>query len=65
MCSSCWLWMLPAWCEQRPSQPLNPEGMHHVEAWAIARSLDVQPGETVLDPMCGKGTILAEAGLGT
>ncbi|CAE7403029.1 Thumpd2 [Symbiodinium necroappetens] len=37
------------------------QGMHHVEAWAIARSLDVQPGETVLDPMCGKGTILAEA----
>ena len=57
--------MLPASCEQRPSQPLNPEGMHHVEAWAIARSLDVQPGETVLDPMCGKGTILAEAGLGS
>lgn len=39
------------------------QGMHHVEAWAIARSLDIQEGELVLDPMCGQGTLLAEAAI--
>ena len=39
------------------------QGMHHVEAWAIARSLDLQEGEVVLDPMCGQGTLLAEAAI--
>lgn len=39
------------------------QGMHHVEAWAIARSLDIREGEMVLDPMCGQGTLLAEAAI--
>eukprot|EP00930_Biecheleria_cincta_P030363 TRINITY_DN21031_c0_g1_i1.p1 TRINITY_DN21031_c0_g1~~TRINITY_DN21031_c0_g1_i1.p1 ORF type:complete len:363 (-),score=64.31 TRINITY_DN21031_c0_g1_i1:94-1182(-) len=36
-------------------------GMKQVEAWAIAKSLEPLRGEVVLDPMCGKGTLLAEA----
>lgn len=39
------------------------QGMHHVEAWAIARSLDIREGDMVLDPMCGQGTLLAEAAI--
>ncbi|CAK8986796.1 THUMP domain-containing protein 2, partial [Durusdinium trenchii] len=38
-------------------------GMGHVEAWAMAKSLDIQPGEVVLDPMCGRGTLLTEVAL--
>ena len=40
---------------------LPHQGMHHVEAWAAARSLDIQDDDVVLDPMCGRGTLLAEA----
>ncbi|CAE7823759.1 THUMPD2 [Symbiodinium sp. KB8] len=36
-------------------------GLGHVEAWACARSLQIESGDLVLDPMCGKGTLLAEA----
>ncbi|CAL1138918.1 unnamed protein product [Cladocopium goreaui] len=35
-------------------------GLGHVEAWALARTLDLKADEVVLDPMCGKGTLLAE-----
>ena len=38
-------------------------GMKQVEAWALAKSLEIQAGEKVLDPMCGKGTLLAESAL--
>eukprot|EP00435_Cladocopium_sp_Y103_P034242 s1348_g8.t2 len=42
---------------------LQQPGMKQVEAWAVAKSLDIQPGDVVLDPMCGKGTLLAEAAI--
>eukprot|EP00913_Durusdinium_trenchii_P017983 g16900.t1 len=38
-------------------------GMKQVEAWVLAKALQLQPGEVVLDPMCGKGTLLCEAAI--
>ncbi|CAK9099398.1 unnamed protein product [Durusdinium trenchii] len=37
--------------------------MKQVEAWVLAKALQLQPGEVVLDPMCGKGTLLCEAAI--
>ncbi|CAJ1403178.1 unnamed protein product [Effrenium voratum] len=42
---------------------LPQPGMKQVEAWAVAKSLDIQAADLVLDPMCGKGTLLAEASI--
>ena len=50
-------------CQRMIGGALPDQGMHHVEAWAIARSLDIQDGDLVLDPMCGRGTLLAEAAI--
>lgn len=36
-------------------------GLTQPVAWAMARTLDVAPGEVVVDPMCGAGIILLEA----
>ncbi|CAD7938235.1 unnamed protein product [Amoebophrya sp. A25] len=35
-------------------------GLSRPVCFAMARSLDLKPGETVLDPMCGKGGLLLE-----
>lgn len=36
-------------------------GLTQPVAWAMARSLDIKPGEVILDPMCGASIILLEA----
>lgn len=36
-------------------------GMAAPVAWAMARSAELQPGDRVLDPMCGRAVILIEA----
>jgi len=41
----------------------QPGSMDPLEARAIANLAGARPGETVLDPMCGTGGILVEAGL--
>ncbi|SEG82363.1 23S rRNA G2445 N2-methylase RlmL [Thermomonospora echinospora] len=40
-----------------------PGTLHPPVAAAMARMADVRPGHTVLDPCCGAGTLLIEAGL--
>eukprot|EP00928_Gymnodinium_smaydae_P037422 TRINITY_DN25981_c0_g2_i1.p1 TRINITY_DN25981_c0_g2~~TRINITY_DN25981_c0_g2_i1.p1 ORF type:complete len:443 (-),score=56.10 TRINITY_DN25981_c0_g2_i1:570-1898(-) len=42
-------------------QNFDCKGLCQPVAWAIARSVDIQPGEVVLDPMCGAGIVLLEA----
>ncbi|CAK9054981.1 unnamed protein product [Durusdinium trenchii] len=42
---------------------LSSSGMAAPVAWAMARCAELKPGETVLDPMCGKAVILVEAAL--
>jgi len=42
---------------------LPAPGMKQIECWALARTLNIQPNEVVLDPMCGCGTLLVEASL--
>lgn len=42
-----------------------PASIRPTVAAAIARLADLKPGQTVLDPMCGAGTLLAEAHLAT
>eukprot|EP00439_Symbiodinium_sp_Y106_P044869 s3766_g5.t1 len=42
---------------------LPQPGMKQVDAWAMGRTIDPQPGDVVLDPMCGKGTLLLEAAI--
>jgi 23S rRNA G2445 N2-methylase RlmL len=39
-------------------------GLHPSVAWALARSLEIEPNDIVLDPMCGKAVVLCEAALG-
>lgn len=39
-----------------------PGTLHPPLAAAMARMADIHPGHTVLDPCCGAGTLLAEAG---
>ncbi|XP_069117480.1 THUMP domain-containing protein 2-like [Argopecten irradians] len=36
-------------------------GLRGTIAWIMSNLLDIQPGDVVLDPMCGKATILVEA----
>lgn len=36
-------------------------GLVQPVAWAMAKSAEIAPGETVIDPMCGSGIILLEA----
>lgn len=36
-------------------------GLTQPVAWAMARTADINPGDQVLDPMCGSGIILLEA----
>jgi ubiquinone/menaquinone biosynthesis C-methylase UbiE len=38
-------------------------GLHPSVAWAVAKSLEIQAGDIILDPMCGHGNVLIEAGL--
>ncbi|CAE7601108.1 THUMPD2 [Symbiodinium sp. CCMP2592] len=54
---------VPLLCQEKAflGGGLPRPGLGHVEAWACARSLQIQSGDLVLDPMCGKGTLLAEA----
>lgn len=47
-------------------RPMKTESLRHpgfklVESFALVKSLDIQPGDVVIDPMCGKGTFLVEA----
>lgn len=41
----------------------QPGSMEPIEARAVANLARVRPGSTVLDPMCGTGGLLVEAGL--
>ena len=41
----------------------RPASLRPVLAAAMARAADIQPGMVILDPMCGAGTLLAEARL--
>eukprot|EP01043_Picozoa_sp_COSAG02_P043224 COSAG02_NODE_3747_length_6292_cov_3.278379_2_plen_597_part_00 len=52
---------IPTWVQRAGGQYLNSAGLHPCVAWAVARTLEIQPGDTVLDPMCGKGVLLCEA----
>jgi len=36
-------------------------GLHPNVAWAMVSAAQIQPGEVVLDPMCGTGMLLTEA----
>lgn len=38
-------------------------GLHPSVSWVLARTLDIHPGDIVLDPMCGRGLLLCEAAL--
>jgi len=38
-------------------------GLHPQVSWALARTGNIQPGDVVCDPMCGKGIVLVEAAL--
>eukprot|EP00933_Yihiella_yeosuensis_P020141 TRINITY_DN16227_c0_g1_i1.p1 TRINITY_DN16227_c0_g1~~TRINITY_DN16227_c0_g1_i1.p1 ORF type:complete len:506 (+),score=86.03 TRINITY_DN16227_c0_g1_i1:78-1595(+) len=38
-------------------------GLHPAVSWVLARSLDIQDGDVVIDPMCGKGVLLCEAAM--
>lgn len=38
-----------------------PPTMKRIESFAVAMTADIQPYETVLDPMCHRGTLLVEA----
>ena len=40
---------------------LPKPGFKRPESFALAKACDIQPGFTVLDPMCGRGTFLVEA----
>ncbi|XP_061767267.1 THUMP domain-containing protein 2 isoform X1 [Nerophis ophidion] len=40
---------------------IKTTGLRSTIAWAIAELAQIQPGNLVLDPMCGVGTILIEA----
>ena len=53
------LLILPS--DTQANQDLPCPGMKRVEAWAVAKSAEIQPFHVVLDPMCGKGTFLIEA----
>ena len=52
---------LPTWVQRAGGQYLSSAGLHPCVAWAVARTLEIQPGDVVLDPMCGKGVLLCEA----
>eukprot|EP00913_Durusdinium_trenchii_P004526 g4203.t1 len=38
-------------------------GLHPAIAWVLARCLNIEEQDTVLDPMCGRGVLLCEAAL--
>ncbi|CAJ1966743.1 unnamed protein product [Cylindrotheca closterium] len=40
---------------------LPKPGFKRVESFALTKSIDIQPEDVVIDPMCGKGTFLVEA----
>ena len=42
-------------------EELPKPGFKRVECFAVTKTADIQPGDTVLDPMCGCGTFLIEA----
>mmetsp|Transcript_93714 Transcript_93714/g.303440 ORF Transcript_93714/g.303440 Transcript_93714/m.303440 type:complete len:365 (-) Transcript_93714:93-1187(-) len=42
---------------------LEKAGLHPTISWVIAKTLDIQPGDVVLDPMCGCGVLLCEAAI--
>lgn len=48
---------------QLESKPVytSATGLHPNVAWALASAAGLQPGEVVLDPMCGTGMLLTEA----
>lgn len=50
------LWVPAAYTAELPSP-----GCKRVEAWMLVQSAQIQDGDTVLDPLCGKGTFLVEA----
>ena len=53
---------LPAWVQRSSYQ--SSAGLHPCVAWALAKSANIRPGDSVLDPMCGRGVLLCEAALG-
>lgn len=42
-------------------QDLPKPGCKRVEAWMLVETCDIQEGQVVLDPLCGKATFLVEA----
>lgn len=40
---------------------LSTHGLRSTVAWILGQLADIHPGHTVLDPMCGAGTIVIEA----
>ncbi|CAE8618686.1 unnamed protein product, partial [Polarella glacialis] len=38
-------------------------GLHPAIAWVLAKCIDIQEGDVVLDPMCGRGVLVCEAAL--
>ncbi|XP_076464287.1 uncharacterized protein LOC143296312 [Babylonia areolata] len=40
---------------------IQDAGLRSTVSWIMAQQADIQPGHTVLDPMCGKATVLVEA----
>lgn len=50
-------------CDQRLTQRdyIVTEGLRANVAWGLASMVGIQPGDLVVDPMCGRGALLVEA----
>ena len=52
---------IPILVRHTAAEELPKPGFKRVESFAVIKTADVQPGDTILDPMCGCGTFLIEA----
>jgi 23S rRNA G2445 N2-methylase RlmL len=52
---------IPLLIRPHTAEELPKPGFKRVESFALIRTAQIQPGDTVLDPMCGCGTFLIEA----
>lgn len=52
---------IPILIRPHTAEELPKPGFKRVESFALTRTAQIQPGDTVLDPMCGCGTFLIEA----
>lgn len=48
---------------QYADRSLPDPGMKRVESFVVARSAEIQAGDVVVDPFCGRGSFLVEAGV--